>query len=136
MSGLTLGIRKAILRHVFRGEPMPEPPPALYAAAITPAGEVSAAGTGYARVRVVAEAWSEPDDAGAVTNVQELVFPVATGTYEDAVTALEFFDAAAGGTSWARGKLRRPVLIEEDDQLRIPSGWLTVALRERQEVVS
>lgn len=135
MSGLTLPLRTAILRHVFRGEAMPEPPTALYAAAFTALGEVSAADTGYARVRITPEAWSEPDEQGVVTNAAWIDFaPVRRGGAPyGQVVAVELFDAAAGGTSWARGVLPAPTVIIAGDQLRIEPGALTIALRERSQ---
>lgn len=134
MSGITLPLRTAILRHIFHGDEMPTPPLALYVAAFTAAGEVSAADTGYARVRVAArEGWTEPDELGAVANTDWIDFAPATGSYSGQVVRYELYDAAAGGTSWASATLPEPVAIIRNDQLRIKPGALTFTLRERSE---
>lgn len=137
MSGLTLSLRTAILRHAFHGEAMPDPPVALYVAAFTDLGEVSAADTGYARVRVPAhEGWTEPDELGVVANQGWIDFTPATAPYSGHVVRYELYDAAAGGTSWASAVLPEPVAIIRNDQLRIKPGSLTFALRERSEEAS
>ena len=134
MSGITLPLRTAFLRHVFHGDAIPDPPLALYVPAFTAEGEVSAADTGYARVRVAArEGWTEPDELGAVANTDWIDFAPATGSYSGLVVRYELFDAAAGGTSWARAPLPEPVAIIRNDQLRIKPGSMTFTLRERRE---
>lgn len=81
-------------------------------------------GNGYVRKSV---AFTVPSD-GSSSNVHSIEFPVATGSW-GTVAYVGILDAESAGHLLYHGQVGTPKSVGAGDQVRIPSGNLTVTLQ-------
>lgn len=142
MAGMSDYLEQALLNELFRNANFAVPTTyiALLTADPTDAGtmtgEVSAAGSAYARLLVNKDGvtspyWAAPADNGAggykVVNTQDLNFAVATANW-GTITHIAIMDAVTGGNMLFSGALGASKLIQTNDKLTIPATTLVVNL--------
>lgn len=93
---------------------LPAPPATIYLALNTgdPLADNSGAnevvGSGYTRMAITFTSVQNGLDTYQITNIQPVVFPVATATDPLAVTHWSLFDADTGGTMLLHGRWDQP----------------------------
>lgn len=119
---------QALVNWLCRGTAMPTAPANVYIAAFTASptdaasgGEV--VGNGYARIQVAASTaqWSAHGTGGPSSNVNDITFAAATGSW-GTVTHVARFDASSGGNMLDWGALSTSKSIASGDQLKIAAG--------------
>jgi len=83
-------------------------------------------GNGYARVQTAASDWNAAS-GGAISNVNAITFPEATGNW-GTITHFSLFDAATGGNMCAHGALSTSKTIGSGDTAKFAANDLTVSL--------
>lgn len=87
---------------------------------------VEPSGNAYARVQTSVDDWSAASD-GSLDNANEIVFPMATGSW-GTMTHFVLFDAAAGGNMLAFGLLSPSKTIGSGDMAKFAAGDLVLSL--------
>ncbi len=119
-----------ILDHIFsKGS---YPPPTIYVGLSTAdplddaSGLAEPVGNGYARAATNASDWNAASD-GTISNVNELIFSEATGSW-GTITHFALFDAATGGNMLCHGSLSSSRAIVSGDKARFAADDLDVSL--------
>jgi hypothetical protein len=89
-------------------------------------GLAEPSGNGYQRKQTSASDWTS-SSGGALSNVNELAFPEATGSW-GTITHFALFDTASGGNMLAHGALSISKTITAGDTAKFAAGELDVTL--------
>jgi len=121
----TTYLEQQVLNHVFRGQTY-SAPSAVYVGLFTSSGEVSA--SEYERQEISFSAPTTTGDGSELKNSSEIRFPIAMSGWGEIISAA-VYDSQSGGEILTEAELPQSRLIEENDQLIIPSENLTVEIR-------
>ena len=138
MPGFSDYTENGVLNQIFNGTPFVVPGRylALFTSAtgleentIAQADEVSAVGTGYARVNIPANGGFTTALTGTLSNAQEFDFPIALADWSTISHAAIVDVATAGaGNIICWGPLVNPRIIYTGDSIRVPEGAFSVTL--------
>ena len=127
MAALSNYLENALLNHILRGQPYSAPDAVYIALYVSdPTDEdtgTEVSGGGYVRQKVT---FSTPTD-GRVTNVSDIIFPVATSDW-GTITHVGIRDAATGGNLLFHAPLQVEKTIQSGDQFVIRAGSLQVTI--------
>lgn len=129
--GLSTYLANAILDHVF-GKGAYTPPTHVHVALSTTTptdtgtNVTPPSGNGYARVETDPADWNAADSR-ALTNLEDITFPQATGAW-GTITHFCLYDAGTGGNFLGWGALTTPRAIVNLDTPSFSAGLLTAQL--------
>ena len=133
MAAFSNFLEDKVLDHLFGGTPYVAPSTLYIALFLADDGlesgiitsEVS--GNAYARVSVDPATDMGAASSGSIANINELIFPTASGTW-GTVTHAAIMDAAVSGTVLAHGALTTQKGISAGDTARYAVGELVITL--------
>lgn len=91
------------------------------------ADEVNDSASSYARININTLGGFNGASAGAVSNAQDMEFPIAQADW-GTITHTAILDAVSGGNVLAWGPLLNPRTIYNGDSVKVPAGALVATL--------
>lgn len=94
---------------------------------ISSVDEVNDSASSYARININTFGGFNGASAGAVSNAQDMEFPIAQADW-GTITHTAILDAMSGGNVLAWGPLLNPRTIYNGDSVKVPAGALVATL--------